>query len=275
MRAAIAGIAVLVLGVVVGLVAAQMHFGARLADADARIASLVAENDDLVRARGRTSGESDALRGELEALRAERDAAGRQFDSAEQVTSPEEASLALTDLASSDAAGTSAMEQTEPADGDGTSAEEEERQRRQERMREFMGSIRERTGDFLASQVEQTNDPAVKQRLAAIAENVNYLMEAGQAMRHAETDEERDALREQFGQARDQLQSLVKEQQNDVLRDMASSYGITDPAKQDAFISSYGELRENPFFSSPMLSGFGGYGGGPGGYRGRGRGGPR
>lgn len=158
----------------------------------------------------------------------------------------------------------------EDEDGNGED-DEERRQDRRERMQQFMDMMRDRAGNFLAAEAEQSDDPVVQQRLVSIADHFGRLMDLGVEMRQAETDEARDAVRTQIEQARDALARLVDEQQNYMTRSLAEDFGITDPGKQQEFIGRLDELRSNPmFFGGGVMRGFGGFGGPPG----RGRGGP-
>ncbi|MBX7257445.1 MAG: hypothetical protein K1Y02_13865 [Candidatus Hydrogenedentes bacterium] len=157
--------------------------------------------------------------------------------------------------------------------GEEATPEEQEawRQEREQRMTEF----RDRMGQFFAGEMEKTNDPAVQQRLSQISEYSQYSMDLRRQMREAQTDEERQALSEQFEQVANTTRTLVKEQQDYLLRQSLASNGVTDAATQDAMINSYRTTMESPFFRMPMGGGPGGgpWGGGWGGRGSRGGGG--
>lgn len=151
-------------------------------------------------------------------------------------------------------------------DEEGTPEEQEaRRQEREQRMTEF----RDRMGQFFTSEMEKTADPAAQQRIAQISEYSQYSMDLRRQMRDAQTDEERQSITEQLEQAATATRTLVREQQDFLLRQSLASNGVTDAAAQDAMINSYRSTMESPFFRMPMG---GGPWGGPwgGGWGGRG-----
>ena len=82
--------------------------------------------------------------------------------------------------------------------------------------------------------------------------------------RNAESDEERQLLREEMIENAQNYQQLVQTQRNEMLRDLAEQHGITSTARQDEFIQSYQQLQNDPIYNSGMPGGWsgGGYGGG-------------
>ena len=44
------------------------------------------------------------------------------------------------------------------------------------------------------------------------------------------------------------LRHLLEAQQDHMIREMASNHGITDSARQDAFVQSFRQLQSSPFF---------------------------
>jgi hypothetical protein len=95
-------------------------------------------------------------------------------------------------------------------------------------------------------------------------------------MRDAQTDEERDAIRDEMRTLGESTRQLVQEQQDFLMRDSLRQSGITDPKAQDAAMQSLRQTMEGPFFRGPLAWGAGGPGGpGGGGFFGGGRGGGR
>jgi predicted nucleic acid-binding Zn-ribbon protein len=138
-------------------------------------------------------------------------------------------------------------------------------------------AMRTRVADMMNQEIAKYNDPAVTERITAIDQQRQAMTDMWQAMRDAKTDEERDALRDQMSQARDQMASLMVEQQDYMLRDLAKQYGITDPAKQEQFLQAMRETTSSPLYRASMGFGagggrgdFGGFGGGGDGNRGGG-----
>jgi len=131
--------------------------------------------------------------------------------------------------------------------------------------------MRENMDAFFQREIGNTTDPEVQNRLGLIQEHSNYAMELQEAMRQAESDEERQALREALRNTMFTLRDLGLEQQDHMLRELAREYGITDAARQDAFMASVRSLESSPYFRPEAA--FPGQGMG---FRGRGPGaGPR
>lgn len=140
--------------------------------------------------------------------------------------------------------------------------------------REQFQQFREQMATTLAEETERQTDPVAKQRVASINEYAQAVGDLWTQMREAETDEEREAIRQTIDQNREVLTGLVRDQQDYMLRQVASQYGITTPDKQDAFVNSLRDTTTNPLFRVPQAGGrgMGGFGQG-GGWRGGGFGG--
>ncbi len=155
----------------------------------------------------------------------------------------------------------------------------EARARREEFMRENARRMQE-FEDRIAAQI---TDPAGIERYNALMELRDYQEQLRDEFRDAQTDEERDAVRGKMEDARRSGRQMVNEQQDTLLRGIASANGISDPQKQAAFVSAMRETLESPFFElEGMLVGGGGpgrggfpFGGGGGGRRGGGTDGGR
>ncbi|MFA6239883.1 MAG: hypothetical protein WC655_03085 [Candidatus Hydrogenedentales bacterium] len=160
-------------------------------------------------------------------------------------------------------------ESNEPATPEELAREEERRQEREQRMTEF----RDRMSQFFTGEMEKTGDAAVQQRLSQLNEYAQYSMDLRRQMRDAQTDEERQVLQEQLEQASTATRTLVKDQQDYLMRQSLTTNGVADAATQDALINSLRTTMESPFFRMPM--GGGGGGGGPWGGSWGGRGGPQ
>jgi len=126
-------------------------------------------------------------------------------------------------------------------------SEEEWAQRRQQ-WEEFREQRRVDRENFFANTIANAKDAATQERVAAIQEYNDYLSGLREAMRDAETDEERDQLRQDMMENGRVLQDLVEAQRDSMIRDMAAQSGITDSAKQDAFVNAYHQLQASPFF---------------------------
>ena len=60
-------------------------------------------------------------------------------------------------------------------------------------------------------------------------------------------------MREQSTQQANELQGMLTEQQDQILRDIANRYDITDPQRQNAFLSSLRGAESSPFFQYEQL----------------------
>lgn len=146
------------------------------------------------------------------------------------------------------------------------------RQEREQRGQE----MRERIREFMDEQIHNAPDKATQERLASISEYSEAMMDTFQRMREAETDEQREAIREEMRQNGEAMRQLVREQQDYLMRDSLRQSGITDPKAQEAAMQTLRQTMEGPFFRGPMAWGGGGGPGGPGGgfFFGGGRGRP-
>jgi hypothetical protein len=266
MRLAIAILVALAVGAVGGTLVIQHRLNPQLQAALEQDASREAEMKRLARELDRTRQRLDLSRTELSKMARERDALRDELQALEE-TVPAQQDLSFDTMLAPDAAielepeasaeGQPALEapRSERPDGD---RRRDSPWRNPEARREFMAQIRDRSMNFLQDRIDSTTDPVVQDRLAAIGDYLDYMMDLGAQMRDAETEEERDALRETMGQTRDEFQGLVREQQDYMVRQLAEEYGITGTEEQDEFIASLQGMRQSPFFSSPMMQwGFG------------------
>ena len=119
----------------------------------------------------------------------------------------------------------------------------------------MMGRFQDNTNRFLDAQAQQSTDPDEQERLAALAEYTAYSVELMQGLREAETDEDREPMREALDEVRQATRDLVREQRMHMLREAAAANGITDPDRQDAFIGSIQTVLTSPFFDSQISRG--------------------
>ena len=146
---------------------------------------------------------------------------------------------------------------------------QEERAARQAREQEFRTRARERVDGFFEAEYGGATDAAVQDRLVRMEENTNYLMDLREAMREAESDEERQQLRQDFGETTAALRDLVVEQQDYMLRTLAEEHGIKGAEQQEAFVASMREVQSSVYFRPERMiwgmgGGFGGRPRGPG-----------
>lgn len=144
-------------------------------------------------------------------------------------------------------------EKTENSESDDNPISEEKseavRKERDERRQQKYEERRAQAMSFLQQKLDGTSDPAAQQRIVSIAEHLDAMLEIRQQMRDAQTDLERDQARERMHQAEANLQDLVWQQQDFLLRKVAEENGITEPARQAAIANAFFQLQQNPFFS--------------------------
>lgn len=284
MRTIIIGVVAVALGLVAGILLARSQLGPRIeqvaAERDAALRDLrqVGKDAEQIATRVRQlENENRSLEEELGALREKLAAVPQASDVAEaeeQALWQDEPVFPVA-LDALDAPDTQMTADAAPDDSQDR-LPEEERARREAWWREARQGMRGRMDDFFQDEFDATADPEVQERVVQLQDYTTSLMELRQAMRDAQTDEEREALRETMGETFAGLRELTMAQQDYMTRNLAQEYGIKDPARQDAFIESMREMNSTPYFRPERL--FGGRGG-PGGMRGPGGpggpGGPR
>lgn len=147
--------------------------------------------------------------------------------------------------------------QDEDADAQENADEETQRAEREARRAEWRARIEDRLNTFYDEAYMGAKDRQEQDRVALMKEYTDYTMDLWAQARLAETDEERQALREAGGEAMRTLNDLRREQQTDMVRDVAVQHGITDPQQQDALAQSVIELQQSPFFQPGRLFGGG------------------
>jgi hypothetical protein len=146
-----------------------------------------------------------------------------------------------------------------PAPQDDAPGQDEtaEREAREARRAEFRQRFQERVDTFFEEQYARARTAEEQERIALMQEYSQYAMDLRGAMRDAETDEEREALAEQFRDTWTALRGLRDEQRAAMLREVAADFGLTG-ADQQAFTDAMLQLQESPFFNTRAAMGGGG-----------------
>ncbi len=284
MKSVVAVIVALAIGIVGGVLGVQNRMGPRLT-------TLRVDKDTLERECRRFREKAESASARLEAVQRQNEALFEEIAALE--TQLDEANMAAAEpapdetydrlaeiLAGSmaeapDATGVLEEEQTEAPPRPG-SMDEEEARRRAERRRETASRLRDNVRGFMDAQIEHATNPEARERLTALSEYSDYMMDLVQQLRQAQTDEERAAVREALGEARQSAEQLLREQHVYMLREVAAEHGIRGQEQQDAFLQSMRQVLTNPLFNAQdnfwargAFDYRGPPGGGPGGGQGR------
>jgi hypothetical protein len=162
--------------------------------------------------------------------------------------------------------------------GDRWGGTPEERQARRE---EFATRMQENMANFFTGELEKSSTPEMQERLVALEQKTQEMMDLRNQMRAAETDEEREALGAAFGETMSAAREIMQEQQADMLGAIANQFGITKESDQAAFEQAVRAAVDSPMFSDNPGAlmwgagrqadggeGFGGRGFSGGGFRG-------
>ncbi|MCX5772701.1 MAG: hypothetical protein NTZ09_20855 [Candidatus Hydrogenedentes bacterium] len=145
-----------------------------------------------------------------------------------------------------------ASETGQPEEGRGDS------ESRQARFREFEQQMRDRVSTVLQDEYASAPDADTQERIQILQDYTDQMAQLREEMRNAESDEERDALRQTMRESYMGMQEVVRTQQDSMLRSLATNSGITDPGKQDAFITGLRDMQASPFFQTDRMMGGGG-----------------
>lgn len=151
---------------------------------------------------------------------------------------------------------------------------------REARRQEFVTRMQDNMTNFFTGELEKSSTPEMQDRLVALEEKAYEMFEIRSQMRQAETDEERQALGQAFGDAMAATRQLMVDQQEDMIGAIANQFGISRTSDQAAFEQAVRSAISSPFFSDNPGSLLWNAGrsddGGPGGFGGGGfrRGGP-
>ena len=147
---------------------------------------------------------------------------------------------------------------------------EARREARREEWEERAQQMRENMRERLNEAIQTAGDPQSRDRMRAVSEYSELLMDLREQMRGAD-EEQREALMQEMRDVGGEVRRLVEEQQQHTLRNVVEQYaGIEDPAEQQAFIRQFQEAQSDNLFGGGRGGGIPGMGrGGPGGGRGR------
>lgn len=148
------------------------------------------------------------------------------------------------------------------AEGEADAAAQERAAEYRQRRAEATARYYERVDQFLAAALAQSSDPASQERLQNMSEYARHLHDLRQEQMNAQTDAERDALREEMQAASREMARLVQDQQRHMLRDVAANFGIADRPSQREFYNVMRETLQSPFFQPGAIPS-GGRTGGP------------
>lgn len=281
-RYAIAAILALAVGAAAGMFSSKARYSQALEETQQKLAQVAAQNTELQGVAEKLSAlelENDRLRRDNESLRAAPTPAAMQaVDPAGELAAPEEAPTDAAAAPADTGEGDGDRRRAPPQPGEPGYEEWQARRAQWEQERSQRGAeFRERMEGFFDDAIQRAPDAAVQNRLASIKEYSDYSMDLMREMRDAQTDEERDALREELAATWDTTRTLVREQQDYLLKESLKANGISNSQQQQALVDAMRQTMEDPFFRMPTGGGGpggpGGWGGGPGGWGGRGDGG--
>jgi DNA polymerase III gamma/tau subunit len=150
--------------------------------------------------------------------------------------------------------------------GDREGKERGERRNRGEWSAERGAQFREMANQFYDDAIAQGGTPEVQERLSALRDYSNQMMDLREQIRSAEDGPAKDALREEMDLLRDEMKPLMREQQDYLLRQAAQNAGVTDARTQQQLTNTIRDTIRSPFFTmgnGPGQGGGGGRGGGP------------
>ena len=133
-----------------------------------------------------------------------------------------------------------------------------------------MAEMREDMRERMNEAIQTAEDPQSRDRMRAVAEYSEYIMELREEMRNAD-DDHRETLVQEMRDAGREVRGLIEEQQQHNLLNVAEQYGITDEAEARALVESLDEARSDNILGGGRRGGIPGVmgRGGPGGGRGR------
>lgn len=277
MRTVIAVIIALLIGLVAGM-------GVISSRSESELAELRAARDQAAAAAARLQAELDMKDRRVQTLEAENSSQGGRIEALERQTLQAATSEPMADAQEEVPPMEELPEAAEPdfpiplpdapgADEQRDEEDEDNPWRNPEWRAQMRENFRQGVNTFLSDRMTQSQDPAEQQRLAALAEYTDYMFDLRGQMRDAESPEAREALEQEYETAMSEVRRVVDEQQRSMIMNMAESYGITTPQRQEAFVQSVRNLMEDPLLrSTRFMTGFRGGWGRPGDGPGRGMG---
>lgn len=289
---------IVLLGAVLGIVlgAGAMHQWAmpqlldantKLSEAERKLAAVQAESESAGEKLARLEAERNQNSEQLASLQTKLDkATGAEAVAPAEVPLPEDAAL---DASAGTADG--AAPETPPADEQAARRDRANRwggggtpEEREARRQEFATRMQENMSNFFTGEMEKSSTPEMQERLVALEQKTQEMMDLRNQMRAAQTDEEREALGQAFGETMSSAREMMQAQQGDMLGAIANQFGITKESDRTAFEQAVRSAVDSPIFSDNPAAlffnasrsadggdgggGGGGFGGGGGGFRG-------
>ena len=245
-----------VLGAVLGMVlgAGAMHqwvmpqlmaSNAKLSEAERKLGAIASESESAGEKLARLEAERNQYSNRLAALQSKLDeAAGTDPVAPADIAVDASAEVPAEDAVAPPAEG-ERVPGRDRGDRWGGGTPEEREARRQE----FTTRMQENMSNFFTGELEKSNTPEMQERLVALEQKTQEMMDLRIQMRAAETDEEREALGQVFGETMSAAREIMQEQQGDMLGALANQFGITKEADQAAFEQAVRSAIESPFFS--------------------------
>jgi len=233
-------------------------------EAQLKISKLTSENQtlstrmsDALDDAQRLANENEALRNDIARLKsapntssgaADPGPAGQSTATTAPAAQNDQAATAFQDLLQ-------AVQEQADADrgGRGRGSTDAERQQWVNQRRQAFAAARDRMAAFMQDSIDNAKTKAEQDRLTSLRDNVNYLAQLSDQLHNAQTDQDREAYRQAIQATRDNVRNLVRDQQDEMMRNVAKQYGIENRAQQDAFIQSMRQTQTNPLFRAPML----------------------
>lgn len=295
---------IVLLGAVLGIVlgAGAMHQWAmpqlldantKLSDAERKLASIQAESESSSAKLAQLEAERNQNSEQLASLQSKLDkATGAEAVTPADVPLPEDATAVDASAGPPEGAAPEEPSADERAArrergarwGGGGTPEE-----REARRQEFATRMQENMSNFFTGEMEKSSTPEMQERLVALEQKTQEMMDLRSQMRAAQTDEEREALGQAFGETMSAAREIMQAQQGDMLGAIANQFGITKESDRAAFEQAVRSAVDSPIFSDnpaalffnasrPADGGDGGgvsgggrgfgFGGGGGGFRG-------
>ncbi len=275
-----------VVGLIVGLAigAGAMHLklmpqllalDSELAETQREVAALKSNNGDAHRLARLEAERTDydaklsALREELDTLRKRSSVSPAEIEIAED-------SAEVSASAEVDSSEETTEERPEREGRRGRWGGDDTPEEREARRQEFVTRMQDNLTQFFTGELDKSGSPETQERLIALENQIHDMMDLRMQMRSAETDEERQALEQAFGETMTAARDTMKEQQREMVNSLATQFGINGKENRQAFQQALEAAVDSPFFSdNPAAIMFGGGGGRNSGGRGPGGGGGR
>ncbi len=257
----------------------------KLSEAERKLTSLQSDSESAVEKLTRLEAERNQYSDRLAALQTKlEEATGGEAVAPADVALPEDE--VAVDASAETPEGAPPVPPEEPERGPGRGRGDRwggTPEEREARRQEFATRMQENMSNFFTGELEKSATPEMQERLVTLEQKTQEMFDLRNQMRAAETEEEREALGQAFGETMAAAREIMQEQQGDMLGAIANQFGITKEADQAAFEQAVRSAMESPMFSDNPGTLFwnagrqadGGEGGGARGFGGGGfRGGP-